>query len=128
MDMIIENTKSLLLEHKSKGHDPGEEEGRTFVQLGPKGSRAPFLCGGAGYTIDRVGLKKLHDYMPKCTTKAIGYWEDNAITLCVQNIGLVFDDNRDNCSGQQQSHTVNPGTLFDAQALSENELDKRMKY
>ena len=101
MDVIVENTKGLLLEHKAKGHDPQEEESRTFGQLGPKGSRALFLRGGEGYTIDCVGLKKLHDYMPKCATKATGHWEDNAITLCARNVGLIFDDNRDNCSGQQ---------------------------
>ena len=101
MHVVAENMRSLILEHKVKGHNPEEEEGWTFGQHGPKGNMTFFLCGGDGYTIDRVGLKKLHDYMPKCATKAVGHWEDNAITLCAWNVDLIFDDNRDNCLGQQ---------------------------
>ena len=91
--MIVENMRSLPLDHKTKGNNSWEVEGWTCGQLGLKGSRALFLCGGEGYTNNRIGLKKLHDYMPKCAAKAVGHWEENAITLGAWKIGLIFDDN-----------------------------------
>ncbi len=79
------------------------EEGQIFSQLGLKGSRALFIRGNAEYTIDRVGLKKLHGFMPERATKTIKSAEDNIITLCARKIGLAFGDNRDSCTGHPWS-------------------------
>jgi len=125
MHVIVENMRSLLLEHETKIYDAGKQ-GRIFGQLTPTGNHH-FFRGGAGYTIDRVGLKRLHDYMPKCATKTYGPWEDNIISKCAWDLRLTFSDNRDSCSGQQRSHTENPGVLFNAQGLSQSEIDKRLR-
>ena len=124
MHVIVENMRSLLLEHEAEGI---AEQGRIFGQLVSKGTAARFIRGGAGYTLDRAGLQKLHDYMPGCATEVLGYWEDNAVTLCARKIGLLFSDNRDSCTGQQRSHTVSPGILSNAQGRSESALDQYLR-
>lgn len=123
--LIVENMRSLLLEHESEGI---REEGRIFGELFPKGQSLPFIRGGAGYSIDRVGLKKLHEHMPECAAKVFKPAEDNIITLCARKLGLVFSDNRDKCSGQQRSHSESPGILFNAQGLSTSDLDQKLRY
>lgn len=127
MHVIVENMRSLLLEHESKGID-ARKKGRIFGQLFPKGQSLPFIRGGAGYTIDRAGLKKLHGHMPECATKTFKSVEDNVITHCARKLGLAFSDNRDNCSGQQRSHSTSPGVLFNAKGLSQSELDEQLRW
>jgi len=127
MHVIVENMRSLLLEHESEPID-AREEGRIFGQLASKGSQALFLRGGAGYTIDRIGLKKLHEYMPKCSTKVHKPAEDNIITMCSRKVGLVLGDNRDSCTGQQRSHSMHPGVLSVARGISTSEFDEQLKF
>ena len=124
MHVIVENMRSLLLEHEAEGI---AEQGRIFGQLVSKGTAARFIRGGAGYTLDRVGLQKLHEYMPNCATDVLGYWEDNALTLCSRKIGLLFSDNRDSCTGQQRSHTVSPSILYNAQGRSQSAFDQYLR-
>jgi len=126
MHVIVENIISLLLEYEED--DTTKEQGRIFGQLASKGSQALFLRGGGGYTIDRIGLKKLHDYMPNCASDVIRYDEDNVITNCARKLGLHFGDNRDGCTGQQRSHSVSPGIIANAKGLSNSAFDEQIRF
>jgi len=126
MHLIVQNMRSLLLEYEEE--DSTKEQGRIFGQLASKGSQVLFLRGGGGYTIDRIGLKKLHDYMPKCASDVIRYDEDNVITNCARKLGLHFGDNRDGCTGQQRSHSVSPGILANAKGVSNSAFDEQLRF
>lgn len=125
MHLIVENMRSLLLEHEVQRD---ESSGRIFGQLVSKGVPNRFLRGGPGYTMDRLGLKKLHDNMSNCAPRVYGSWEDNAMTLCARKVGLEFSDNVDDCTGQQRSHTANPGMLYNADGRSESILDEYLRF
>ena len=127
MHVIVENMRSLLLERETESTN-GKGKGRIFGQLASKGVNNLFIRGGAGYTIDREGLKKLHEYMPKCARDTIGFWEDNAISNCGHKLNLKFDDNRDSCTGQQRSHQISPGMIFRSKGQSESDVDKNIRF
>jgi len=111
MHMIVENFRSLMLEYETEGYS-GTKQGRMFGQHAKKGGGAIAFSGGPGYTFDRIGLKKLFDYMPKCGSSLVTYAEDVKITTCVRSLNLEWSDNRDKCTGQQRSHDQHPDIVY----------------
>eukprot|EP00986_Skeletonema_menzelii_P020781 scaffold32299_cov171-Skeletonema_menzelii.AAC.3 len=81
MHVIVENMRSLMLEYEREGYS-GNKEGRIFgrqIAIKPRAGNVIF-SGGPGYTLDRIGLKKLHDFMPKCNPNKVTSSEDGEIT------------------------------------------------
>lgn len=111
MHMIVENFRSLMLEYEAEGYS-GTKQGRIFGQYQKKTGGHLIFGGGPGYTIDRIGLKKLYDFMPKCSPNLVTSSEDAGITLCIRNLNLEWSDNRDKCTGQQRSHDQTPDVLY----------------
>lgn len=110
MHMIVENFRSLMLEYDSEGYSD-TKQGRIFGQYQRKRGGHLIFGGGPGYTLDRIGLKKLYDFMPKCSPNLISHSEDAEITHCVRKLNLEWSDNRDKC-GRQRSHDQVPDVLY----------------
>jgi hypothetical protein len=92
-----------MLEYEAEGYS-GDKLGRIAgqIRIKPKAGNMIFI-GGPGYTFDRIGLEKIHDFMPKCNPNGLTHEEDQEITKCVRNLNLEWSDNRDKCTGQQRS-------------------------
>jgi hypothetical protein len=101
-----------MLEYEEEGYS-GYKFGRIAGQLAwkPK-ARKVIFSGGPGYTFDRIGLKKMHDFMPKCNPNGFTYSEDGEISTCVRNLRLEWSDNRDKCTGQQRSLGESPDWTY----------------
>lgn len=112
--LIVENFRSLMLEYETEGYSD-TKQGRIFGQIiQSPNSQTEYFWGGPGYTLDRIALRKLHDFMPNCYPNKESHAEDGYITKCVKQLDLEWGDNRDKCTGQQRSHGDSPKGIYNA--------------
>lgn len=86
--LIVENFRSLMLEYETEGYSD-TKQGRIFGQIiQSPNSGFEYFWGGPGYTLDRIALRKLHDFMPNCYPNKESHAEDGYITKCVKQLDL----------------------------------------
>lgn len=117
-----------MLEYETEGYS-GNNKGRIFGQLAkkPRAGNVIFL-GGPGYTLDRIGLKKVHDFMPECSPNKVTSSEDGEITRCSRNLNLEWSDNRDKCTGQQRSFDEYPDMTYNETAGKRSFMQHQWSY
>eukprot|EP00522_Entomoneis_paludosa_P007160 CAMPEP_0172448690 /NCGR_PEP_ID=MMETSP1065-20121228/7646_1 /TAXON_ID=265537 /ORGANISM="Amphiprora paludosa, Strain CCMP125" /LENGTH=652 /DNA_ID=CAMNT_0013200251 /DNA_START=80 /DNA_END=2038 /DNA_ORIENTATION=+ len=138
MYVIPENLRYRLaqktheLQQKPEHYDPEETAifmGQQVPSLGASSGHRPYIAGGPGYTLNRMGLHKLvREALPNCHVDKTAPYEDRLITACLSSIGVEPTDSRDPITGEQTYHGVAPHTLYTTRANSENSNKKRQSF
>jgi len=115
--VVVENLRRFLVSVNEKA-EPGEP---LFLgQWTPKGNPpTPQIAGGPGYTLNKAALEKfVADALPNCEVETHAPNEDKLISLCMEKIGIHPGDTRDQETGEQQYHNLDPDRVYRLKAGS----------
>jgi hypothetical protein len=106
--LIVENLRRFLYDTE-QAHDVATEP--VFMGMKIKDGikdRLVFNCGGSGYVLNRVALKRLvRDIFPKCFARSRQSNEDVLVSMCLQKVNIHPLDTVDTL-GQQRFHGSTP--------------------
>lgn len=78
-----------------------------------RGPATPQITGGPGYTLNSAALEKfVRDALPSCKVATQAPKEDKLISDCMMTIGIHPGDTRDQETGEQQYHNLDPDRLY----------------
>ena len=113
--LMVENLRRFLeLYEKSTSNKPDQ---LVFLGQWRPERNYPTVVGGAGYTLNRVALRRLvQELLPICAVDVEKAAEDYIVSYCFRKIGILPDDTRDPATGEQMYHSRSPLQLYTARA------------
>lgn len=109
MYVLVGNLRLFLCRVEEQLQKQGKRPEDQPIMLGALAKSWKQITGGPGYTLSRAALKK---FGPQCYGMVRTPAEDVMMSRCMQDKSVPIWDSRDQLTGEQQYHHLDPDRLF----------------